>query len=72
MSLNAFLDYLLLEKKYSKLTIHAYQKDIVEFSGFIGLEYGNSSIDTVNYSQIRSWIVSLVEKGISNRSKIKL
>ncbi|MAL23721.1 tyrosine-type recombinase/integrase [Xanthomarina sp.] len=68
MSLNAFLDYLLLEKKYSKLTIHAYQKDIVEFSGFIGLEYGNSSIDTVNYSQIRSWIVSLVEKGISNRS----
>lgn len=68
MSLNAFLDYLLLEKKYSKLTIHAYQKDIVEFSGFIGLEYGNNSIDTVNYSQIRSWIVSLVEKGISNRS----
>ncbi|MFV0573384.1 MAG: tyrosine-type recombinase/integrase [Xanthomarina gelatinilytica] len=68
MSLNAFLDYLLLEKKYSKLTINAYQKDIIEFSGFIGLEYGNNSIDTVNYSQIRSWIVGLVEKGISNRS----
>lgn len=68
MSLNSFLEYLLLEKKYSKLTINAYQQDIIEFSGFINLEYNTSSIETVNYSQIRSWIVSLVEKGISNRS----
>ncbi|HZW63159.1 MAG TPA: tyrosine-type recombinase/integrase [Flavobacteriaceae bacterium] len=68
MSLNSFLEYLLLEKKYSKLTINAYQQDIIEFSGFINLEYNTNSIETVNYSQIRSWIVSLVEKGISNRS----
>ncbi|TYA54743.1 tyrosine-type recombinase/integrase [Formosa maritima] len=68
MSYNSFIDYLLLEKKYSKLTINAYQKDLNEFLDFIKIEFESDSIDTINYSQIRSWIVSLVEKDISNRS----
>ncbi|PWK18178.1 tyrosine-type recombinase/integrase [Xanthomarina spongicola] len=68
MSFQSFIDYLLLEKKYSKLTIKAYQKDINEFSEYINLEFDSNAIETVNYSQIRSWIVSLVEKGIINRS----
>ncbi|HLV13738.1 MAG TPA: tyrosine-type recombinase/integrase [Xanthomarina sp.] len=68
MSFKAFIDYLLLEKNYSKLTIKAYQKDLSEFSDFIKLEFDQDSIDGVNYPQIRSWIVSLVEKNISNRS----
>jgi integrase/recombinase XerC len=68
MPFKPFLDYLLLEKKYSRLTIIAYKKDLNEFSNFITLEFDTNSIEAVNYSQIRSWIVSLVEKGISNRS----
>lgn len=68
MSFNPFLDYLSLEKKYSKLTINAYQKDLNEFLDFINIEYKTNTIEPVNYSQIRSWIVSLVEKGITNRS----
>ncbi|MEO8934492.1 MAG: tyrosine-type recombinase/integrase [Xanthomarina sp.] len=63
-----FIDYLLLEKHYSKLTIKAYQNDLNDFSDFVKFEFDTQSIDTVNYPQIRSWIVSLVEKGISNRS----
>ena len=31
MLLKAFLDYLLLEKKYSQLTVNAYKKDIETF-----------------------------------------
>jgi len=68
MPFKSFIDYLLLEKNYSKLTIKAYQKDLSEFSEFISLEFNTNSVETVNYSQIRSWIVSLVEKGIINRS----
>ena len=68
MPFKSFIDYLLLEKNYSKLTIKAYQKDLNEFSEFISLEFDTNSVETVNYSQIRSWIVSLVEKGIINRS----
>ena len=68
MSLKPFTDYLLLEKNYSKLTVKAYQNDLAVFSEFIKNEYETNSINKVDYTQIRSWIVVLVESGISNRS----
>ncbi len=68
MSIKSFTEYLLLEKKYSKLTVNAYQKDIEAFQDFLHLEYEDSVLVNVNYSQIRSWIVSLVEGEITNRS----
>jgi integrase/recombinase XerC len=68
MPLQSFLDYLLLEKNYSKLTLKAYERDIIEFSSFIKQECQCENILLINYSQIRSWIVSLVEKDISNRT----
>lgn len=68
MPFKPFTDYLLLEKNYSALTVNAYQNDLEGFSEFITTEYETSSINKVNYSQIRSWIVSLVENGLSNRS----
>ncbi|PNQ73699.1 integrase [Hanstruepera neustonica] len=68
MSLKSFLEYLQLEKNYSNLTVNAYERDLNEFSNFIVSEYDDDSLLLVNYSQIRSWIVSLVEKGLTNRS----
>lgn len=68
MSFQSFTDYLLLEKNYSALTVNAYQNDLENFSEFINDEYETNYINNVNYSQLRSWIVSLVEKGLSNRS----
>ncbi|SEQ13001.1 integrase/recombinase XerC [Hyunsoonleella jejuensis] len=68
MTFSAFTDYLLLEKNYSKLTVKAYQSDLDAFQNFIATEYHSKAIKKVNYSQIRSWIVSLVEAGITNRS----
>jgi len=68
MPFKSFIDYLLLEKKYSELTVKAYQRDIEDFLQFLETEYETRVIKDADYSQIRSWIVSLVEKGISNRS----
>ncbi|MEQ3665225.1 MULTISPECIES: tyrosine-type recombinase/integrase [unclassified Olleya] len=68
MLLKAFLDYLLLEKKYSQLTVNAYKKDIESFMAFISSEEETNTIQETNYSQIRSWIVNLVQKGITNKS----
>ena len=68
MQLSAFISYLRLEKNYSEHTITAYQKDILEFAGFCGDTYGIASIDDVEYTLIRSWIVDLVGNGISNRT----
>ena len=68
MLLKAFLDYLLLEKKYSQLTVNAYKKDIETFLNFVNEEDQTTTIKEVHYSQIRSWIISLVQKDITNRS----
>ncbi|NNC49203.1 MAG: tyrosine-type recombinase/integrase [Flaviramulus sp.] len=68
MPFQSFKDYLFLEKNYSVLTVNAYQNDLEDFLKFVTNEYETSSINKVNYSQIRSWIVSLVEAGLSNRS----
>lgn len=68
MSFTAFTDYLTLEKKYSLHTVTAYLKDLQDFQQFALDEYQYQDIVDVNYAVIRSWIVSLVDKEISNRT----
>ena len=68
MPFKPFTDYLLLEKKYSFHTVAAYTKDIERFFDFVSKEYDLKSLLTVNYSMVRSWIVYLVDTGISNSS----
>lgn len=67
-SVAAFLQYIEAEKNYSSHTVLAYQKDIETFQDFIIKTYEQEEIESVNYTQIRTWIVSLVESGITNRS----
>jgi integrase/recombinase XerC len=64
----AFRDYLQLEKKYSNHTVLAYLKDIEAFELFNKENFEQDAIENANYSQIRSWIVSLVDQNISNVS----
>ena len=64
----AFSDYLLLEKKYSSHTVGAYLNDIMSFELFLKESFDQENADLVNYSQVRSWIVFLVDQNISNVS----
>ena len=66
MQFKPFIDYLLLEKKYSPHTVTAYTKDIERFLNFVADVYEQNTLLLVNYSMIRSWIVSLVDSGIAN------
>ena len=68
IEINTFLEYLLLERKYSEHTITAYKNDLISFKDFCEVEFDEESIVNVHYNQIRSWIVSLVDQQISNRS----
>ena len=68
MEFSSFLDYLQLEKKYSQKTIIAYKNDLMSFQDFNYSKFDQKNIKGVNYSQIRSWIVSLVADKISNTS----
>ena len=68
MMLQNFLDYLKLERNYSSHTIKAYQNDLTAFQEFCSHEFEVSSLAEVGYPIIRSWILSLSKKGISNLS----
>ena len=68
MSISRFVEYIDHEKNYSPYTISAYQKDLIEFREFCDSEFETTDIEGVPYSLIRSWIVHLVEKGLTNRS----
>ena len=69
MSVKSFLDYLLLEKKYSLHAHKAYEANLRSFQNFIQASQPTSEgIDTVSYSEIRSWIVDLIQQGNSTRT----
>jgi integrase/recombinase XerC len=68
MPFTEFTDYLSLEKKYSPHTVTAYLNDLENFLFFAQENYDYHHIKEVNYSVIRSWIVLMVDNGISNRS----
>ncbi|WP_298303502.1 tyrosine-type recombinase/integrase [Flavobacterium sp.] len=67
-NLKAFQDYLQLEKNYSLHTVNAYVNDLVFFQEFLIENFDTKKLEDVNYSMIRSWIVSMVDNDISNSS----
>ena len=68
MLIEKFLDYLQLEKNYSSNTLSAYKRDLIQYNKFIIENNGNLKIENADYKIIRSWIVSMVNSNISNRS----
>lgn len=63
-----YLGYLQFERRCSSHTVNAYLKDLNDFYDFAVREFDYSEIKNVHYSIIRSWIVTLVDTDISNRS----
>lgn len=68
MSIQAFVDFLSLEKKYASNTVLAYQRDLKVFQIFLASQYEISDLKAAHYTQIRRWITLLVDGGLSNRS----
>ncbi|TRX42192.1 tyrosine-type recombinase/integrase [Flavobacterium restrictum] len=65
---DAFREYLSLEKKYSPHTVNAYLNDVLFFESYNKECFEQENIDQVHYPQIRNWIVSLIDDGLSNVS----
>jgi len=68
MYLNAFLNYLGHEKRYSEHTVRSYKSDLEQFIAFGQIGIKNFDPLTSDHQVIRKWIISLLDTGISARS----
>ena len=68
MSINSFLNYVSLEKNGPIHTTKAYQKNLEAFQKFLSTLDSKIRIENVSYSEIRAWIVFLIESGNSKRT----
>lgn len=67
-NIEAFHDYLNLEKKYAALTSKVYLDDLHQFEKFVLENFQDQPLETVNYPMVRNWIVSLVDAKNSYRT----
>ena len=66
--INKFLEYLEVEKRYSKHTLTSYRKDLEDFSLFILQTEGSEDLVAIDKKVVRNFIVSLSENSLSKRS----
>jgi integrase/recombinase XerC len=58
-----FLKYIQREKRYAPNTIKSYQTDLEQFQIFLSEQYQTNNLQTIDHHQIRSWLVSMLQKG---------
>jgi integrase/recombinase XerC len=63
-----FIQYIQYEKRYSPHTVLAYRNDLEQFFGFLSSRYQVAEISDITHPMIRSWLVELMETGITPRS----
>lgn len=66
-----FIEYISFEKRYSQHTILAYSKDLNQFSSFLLEQYNMTDVTQAGHHQIRSWMVFLMDSGLSERSVLR-
>lgn len=68
MAIKKYFQYIESEKRFSPHTIVAYRNDILEFRSFLDKEFEINNINEASPETIRSWIVSLLDSGLSPTS----
>ena len=68
MLIDQFIGYIQAEKRFSVLTVEAYQHDMLQFAGFMKDEFDIEDLTQVKTTMVKSYIVHLKEKGLVNRS----
>ena len=67
MHISQFLKYISLEKRYSDHTVKAYNVDLSQLDNYL-LDSYKSSLSDANQEMLRSWLVEMLEFGISAKS----
>ncbi len=68
MLIDQFISYIEAEKRFSLLTVEAYQSDMDQFAHFLKDELGIDDLTQVKTTMVKSYIVHLKEEGLVNRS----
>lgn len=68
MQYSQFISFLKNEKRYSEHTIKAYENDLAQFSKYLQEFYETDDLLQAIPTALRSWVVSLLDEGISARS----
>ena len=68
MLIDQFIGYIQAEKRFSVLTVEAYQRDMLQFAEFMRTEYDIEDLTQVKTTQVKSFIVHLKSVGLENRS----
>ncbi len=63
-----FIGYLQYEKRYSVNTITSYSVDLKDFFSYLGVQFGETSLNDINHIFIRSWLASLKDNGLTSKS----
>ena len=68
MLIDQFIGYIQAEKRFSVLTVEAYQRDMLQFAEFMRTEFDIEDLTQVKTTQVKSFIVHLKSEGLENRS----
>ena len=68
MVIPRFLDYIAIERKYSNRTVEAYRDDLYAFCAYLNVDPNAYDPSIVDESDIRGWLIELLDKGQSPRS----
>lgn len=68
MLIDQFVSYIETEKRYSPLTVKAYRRDLEEFLAYLANAYETDDLLQVTTSMVKSFMVTLKEKGQANKS----
>ena len=60
--IDAFLEYIAVEKKYSALTVRAYSDALNDFSVFIGNPLDRETVRDVTEQDVREWLLYMIEE----------
>ena len=61
----SFIQYLLIEKRYSPHTITSYKNDLNQFFGFVDGIGHSGDVNDITSHEVRAWIVSMMQNEIS-------
>lgn len=67
-TIERFLEYIAIERKYSNRTVEAYRDDLRDFCAFLNWTPEEFDPTQIDESEIKMWMISLLDEGKSPRS----